>query len=277
VTDYFLMKTAWHYCSTRSLLGIVQTEKFWLSNIFFMNDSAEFLWAKRLALEDINARARASAGEVDYLCQLKELLVRSQFVHVYCGSFSASGDDLSQWRGYASGGSGVAIEVDIDSLDLSYELLYEAVEYNYEEQKARMAGCVLHGLHGLSMGVSPVDVAASAYNFVSMLAPMCKHPSFASEREYRIVFYPVYTGTSTCPIKEWKSSFEGRDWAEPGFYERNNMLVPYVAIPFSRRAIRQVRLGPRYVGEREMDAVRLLLSMYGMTDASVSKSESTYR
>ena len=119
-----------HYTSTEALFEIVRSGRFRLSNIFFMNDYMEVDWCCNLALKMMENRKE------DEFDRLFELVQQRGFDYIFCGCFSTLHDDLSQWRGYADDGRGVAIGVTLSQLVASDESgILESMRMVYDEAK----------------------------------------------------------------------------------------------------------------------------------------------
>jgi hypothetical protein len=82
------MDILYHYCSTASLHAIVQSHSLWLSALSLSKDALD---------QDTIRRLQDSIGG------LKQIIEGLGFC------LSEDGDLLSQWRGYASDATGVAI------------------------------------------------------------------------------------------------------------------------------------------------------------------------
>ena len=106
-----------YYCDLSVFKSIIENREFWLSDIHFMNDSSEeslFLDA----LTDVMKKMREKLSD-----STKSHLDRNSFIdsfftnikHNYknmlyiCCFTDGKNDDLSQWRGYASDGTGLCI------------------------------------------------------------------------------------------------------------------------------------------------------------------------
>lgn len=114
----------WHYTSFNGLYGIVETKKIWATDVRFLNDKQEFLHARTIAekvVEEIEVEHKDGlpvkeilhnfiSGTFDYGALSPEKL------QVFTASFSASEDQLSQWRGYSRGSGGVSIGFDLRGL-----------------------------------------------------------------------------------------------------------------------------------------------------------------
>lgn len=107
------MKTLYHYCSTTSFNSIVQSRAIWLSSLSLANDTMEgklvYTTLRRLADQD-----GLDAAVIEQLLRNVDGLEKLFDGLGFC--LSNEGDLLSQWRGYASDASGVAIGFSNDYL-----------------------------------------------------------------------------------------------------------------------------------------------------------------
>lgn len=110
---------AYHYCSLETFKSIIENQCFWLCDVQKSNDSAELIYFYDKMIENLDKMINPSEHatpqyDKDALQQMKNALQDTGFntVPVYSCSFSTDGDLLSQWRGYADDGFGVAIGVD---------------------------------------------------------------------------------------------------------------------------------------------------------------------
>ena len=130
-------ETLWHYCSTETLMSIAKKQEFWLGNLFFMNDSMEFEWFRQLALEAFNWWEPPTEIGKNVIYRF---LKSDHLKPVYCGCFSRIEDDLSQWRGYADDGRGVAIGFDLSEIiaaNTPSDLKLERHDVIYDEEVQR--------------------------------------------------------------------------------------------------------------------------------------------
>jgi len=116
--------TLWHYTSHAALQGIVGSKRIWATEYRFLNDRQEFLHAKELAQKLVDEEpeyvgekfpARQSVRDaVDMAFNTGYL--HEERLRVMVASFSEEGDQLSQWRGYASDSRGVSIGFDLRNI-----------------------------------------------------------------------------------------------------------------------------------------------------------------
>ena len=106
-----------YYCDLSAFKSIIENREFWLSDIHFMNDSSEeslFLDA----LTDVMKKMRENLSDSTKAYLDKNSFIDSFFTNIkynyknmiyICCFTDGKNDDLSQWRGYASDGTGLCI------------------------------------------------------------------------------------------------------------------------------------------------------------------------
>lgn len=277
----------YHYCGLESFVSIVRHRTLRLSNIFYMNDYKEVSWffdiARGVLDENVEqgsggAGSTSAGSECDIaVFKLRRMLEREPFDHVYAACFSRKEDDLSQWRGYANDGRGVAIGIDLDALCVKANcpvLRRMCVKYDEEEQR-RESQRILMSLFGpgssgnsgsstSSSGSSTSSSSSSSSGSVNRvfrqlanLAPCYKNPAFADEGEVRVV-----VRTRVPPDRELDRAKFDKEWFAdfPGpvrFFESCAGLVPFTTVRVPECALRIVRFGPKFGGYANKAAIRL--------------------
>lgn len=112
LTPYF------HYTGYDAFVSIATKKDLWLTDAGFSNNADELEHGRRFIEKMVKAQAeggispqlRSLANDIAALYAASALSKETpESVYVCC--FCESGDLLSQWRGYAANGGGVAIEV----------------------------------------------------------------------------------------------------------------------------------------------------------------------
>ena len=118
----------YHYCSLESLNSILKHRALRLTNILKSNDSMEISWICRYFQQVFQQAYEQASEEVHQKISKERMdnLIRfytDEFFNenyssyrYYVTCFSKKPDLLSQWRGYADDGRGVAIGYDLDVL-----------------------------------------------------------------------------------------------------------------------------------------------------------------
>jgi Protein of unknown function (DUF2971) len=136
----------WHYTSFSGLKGIVDSRNIFASDIRFLNDSQELIHAKFL-LEEIADYEKKQLTEAASLNEIPPIVgnalrreiqwlfeagpLHSNLLQVFVACFSGAKDQLSQWRGYSYGTSGVSIGFDL-----------REIRSNLNRQLAVFAPCI---------------------------------------------------------------------------------------------------------------------------------------
>jgi hypothetical protein len=124
----------YHYTDAAGLLGIISSNRLWATDASFLNDPSE----GQLFPERIIAFMREKVGGLTPSEERIVIQIENGFnkyprpTHAFTISFCDDGDLLSQWRGYASFGSGYAIG--FDSQNITHIQLGTLVEVQYNSE-----------------------------------------------------------------------------------------------------------------------------------------------
>lgn len=283
----------YHYCSNETLVSILNGKSIRLSSLKQSNDSME----GRLVTEALMRMASR-----DNLDEVSQSRLRSYFEHA-ADSFDGLGfclsekaDVLSQWRGYADDGRGVAIGFSRNYLearcrdtartslfDVSLQkVIYQpnehdaAAEQIYKELTQHIARGALDtpGMRGLLDGRSAEqiarddeDIRAASQLFLNGVLDLVpqffqlKSEAFIEESEWRLVSV----------VHE--NRFEGCEFRASGA-----KIIPFRSFelkPLGTDAIVEVVLGPKHASPTHV--VKSLLARSGFSNATVEPSRATYR
>jgi len=125
------------YMSQTGFLGIIESKSIWATDIFYLNDAAEYHHAVGLVKTEIDNKSNDIAippsglhsaifpattainkeSSQKYFLELLNTMIGFLYkFHIFVCSFSEAMDSLSQWRGYCSGGNGLCVGFDSSSL-----------------------------------------------------------------------------------------------------------------------------------------------------------------
>ncbi len=195
----------YHYTSQQGLIGIVMSKKLWATNIMYMNNSTELLYAIELAKESVKATLVGLSGEESRFLEKFEndliTLPEQDRQGVYVCSFSEESDLLSQWRGYCSEGNGFSLGFNFNSI-LSDTILRQHCKliqcnYNPKKQREMIDNYIEESLMQFRAYFRKRKVIElSLHNIMTLykffeIASGIKHPAFEEEREWRLVFGPT--------------------------------------------------------------------------------------
>lgn len=277
------MSSLFHYCTVSTFSAIVSTGKVRMSSMRQSNDATEGALVAE-AVTRLARRAGCSQGDLDSMQQRARDLESKFDGMALCMSEDA--DALSQWRGYADDGQGLAIGFSrayLDNLvaasesdDTQFGLnLYQA-KYNPEEHDAAIEPLFsllrdyapdrttietdderVAQLSQRIQGLQELRLLLEVYDQVFSL----KHQAFVEEREWRLLHH-----------------FSWQHDQPDGFHPGRSRLVPYVefALPMdSVMPIAEVVLGPRHTSPSEV--VRQFLHKHGHRGVSLRRSCAPYR
>jgi hypothetical protein len=274
----------YHYCSNDTFLKIVEEPELWLSELTQSNDSMEGKWAGEVLLEawnrlgyapDIASRiARTSDLGADLFGDLG-----------FC--MSRKDDVLSQWRGYAANGEGVAIGFDEEALKAAIEtentkypeahgieIIIYNIEYNYKigdstiEKVARDLNEKIRELcddnreDDVKIKINTeMKISHAISNAISKIGINEKNPAFEEESESRL-HIRIHKGKIT-------------HGERINFRSRGAEIVPYFIFPITKGCIKEIILGPR--NRTPEPVIRAALEKYGFHNVDIKPSKATYR
>lgn len=238
----------YHYTSAQGLLGLLGAPaapaKLWMTQIHYQNDAAEARHAYELTAYELRRLEnrcpnlkRAAAGFYGVPAEGQQWQAPSGFAVTRECTFSLSedGDLLSQWRGYAaSGGYSVGYRFgEIANFARHEGLRLSRCIYDEAEQRDLIANeliaiedaFVRGETEGALPGVPDHDRAraTASVRFQRLghrLAPTFKHPSFAEEREWRLI--------GMIGVNDPRARYRTKD----------NIIVPYGEIDIDPRSAR---------------------------------------
>lgn len=313
-----VLEELYQYTSLDVLVKIVTNKTLRMSDITKTNDSAEIIWATRHILkefreaygkaqDDGSLRFIARRISCEQLENQVEQNIRDWFSRYtfYCICMSEAKDQLSQWRGYADDGKGVAIGFNINALEqlckdrsythkgqtiVAHELDFKKIVYDEKDQSELIYEFVNESIRHINESLQgsetirlyPTELRDASNRMIGRdlmnKAVIIKNPSFEEEREHRIIFK---CNNEDLGRKQWKP-FERDETIE--YMVRNNMLVSYIDLslkPYIYDAenplITSICTGPKCSVSSE--DLKQLLKYNGIPvdKIVIDKSKSTYR
>ncbi len=279
-----------HYCGVNAFLSIVEGRSLRANLISASNDLQEGRWLGS-AMEGKFAADPRTAKHAGRLADMLRHAATFNRAGAVC--FSEEPNLLSQWRGYADDGHGFSMGWSLDYFDKlckNYRGEYgpgfriDPVSYGVEdiaeyandlleevakhvEDGALDPPSLLHYLK--ANGESEVCRQQKVRRFLVALFPsmleayLFKHPSFAEEREWRLLAHFIDDAPTNQRV-EYRASRE--------------RLVPYVKMSVADLGVpplKQVLLGPKNASS--IDDVQNVLSKNGFHNVLVRRSDSPYR
>lgn len=191
-----LPNVLYHYTTADGLAGILRSRRIRATDVRFLNDSAEFIYALRLIDAQIDAiKTKVDTTLVDAWKRAFRMVPSMRF---YAASFSSDKDSLPQWRAYARP-YGFALGLDMGHVVAVSDVPKEtAIPYRCLYDVGQQEEMVKYGLQYLSdeyerrKATSPApdlheQFAAHFLSHALGLAACFKHPAFKEENEWRVV------------------------------------------------------------------------------------------
>ena len=263
----------YHYCGLDAFLSIIKNSTLWLSDIRKSNDYLECVYCR----DKINEKIRGfleddkEALEAwDFGYNINSDLSMDMISYVAC--FSENKDQLSQWRGYADNGAGIAVGFSRESFaDLKEaapsHISFRKVIYDEKEQEKFIERIARESIK--AMETKPVAQVAAELNQIYRLQfPVLKNASFEEEAEWRIIFNDSFSK---------RKRHVGKNILFSGirYTVREKRLVSYIEMDFSKlkyNAIKEIWIGPK--AEVEIQDILHLLDVYGYYDDVENYNES---
>lgn len=287
------MDILYHYCSTASFHAIAQSHSLWLSALSLSNDTMEgkLVGSAIVRLAEKDSLDQNTIRHLqDYIGGLEQIMDGLGFC------LSEDGDLLSQWRGYASNATGVAVGFSTEYLNWLSEtsigrnesgftlqqVVYELSAHESQVQPTYLqvkqlvdAGALKMGrIRGIMDNRTDEEIAQEnaatqkAYSQLSLRLLSLftklfrlKAYAFREEREWRLLSYLVKGGEDSCSHRTV-----------------HDRIVPYRQVALTgleRTPIREVILGPKHNTPPNVVEDFLKQNQYGVVP--VRRSEASYR
>lgn len=259
---------------------MLSSKSIWLSNVNSMNDHQENIWSDQFVVAELRKLVGIVGQEqVDIAWELYRYSKPNPFI--FC--LSSDPDVLSQWRGYAADGTGIAIGFNADSLtknrhrpmhnvipDMSITL--NPVVSSVEEQEKIISDFFNSAL------VDQIKKRAIDPNHLPIIiqqltgyATTLKNPAFAQEQEWRLIHTPMLMGRKG---GGHSTTVEGSKY-ELKQRVGNGEIRSYFEMPLPENFLKEIWLGPK-CRIRDLD-LTLLLSNTRHFDTPVKRSTASYR
>lgn len=219
IVNSVIPKIVYHYCSLESFISIINNSTIRLTNISKSNDRDEigycfnaFERALRETCKEFTDKYLKNKGIIKFfnsICydDLVSKAVLNESLIYYVGCFSTEADLLSQWRGYANDGKGVAIGFYSKSFFVAKDLKsvkFNRITYDMDQVEIELHDYIINKLVKIykeTKSKSNCSIYENAINDIisGMVynAVFYKNPAFKEENEWRLVFihsatYEIY-------------------------------------------------------------------------------------
>ncbi len=269
----------YHYCPIEAFYGIIKSKEIWLTDSKYMNDKYEGIWIDKViqeTLDNLNGKYNQETlnNFYDYYNSIKNK-------KYYLASFSREPDRLSQWRGYADDGKGIAIGFSKNAIYLTHNFDFELSLMDVKYDKLKQIAIIQNTIEAFK-NLTDRDLTISLKEF----SIWYKNPSFEEERETRFVYTPEndMSKHSFANVND-KKYYElmSNNLSKKQYYRmRNYVNIPYYTYDlsctlkgFTSELIPEIFLGPKNSMKR--DELKDFLIDQKLGNTKIFESESSYR
>ncbi len=279
----------YHYCSTETLLSILEHGKLRFSDVNMMNDPQEwgycyglFERTANVLLEMAPKNAALEGLDTDFLDHVDSYLSPKQLMsHPVISCFSKQPDVLSQWRGYADNARGWSIGFSGRAINAMPISLLEVV-YDPDQQVAEMRN-FLAAMYTIwrEKGGEFRDAVGQDAALLASFIHAYKHPSFQEEQEVRALHeLRVNLSDDGWELIDEGGTANGDEVAGElvSFRAAGPSIVAHVDIPLQRVdnvAICELWFGPS--NDNGIGNAFYPLTRYGHRGVKLFRSASSYR
>lgn len=185
----------YHYTDFAAFDGIIRHAELRLNNILNMNDAAEMRLFMNGIRNAVTARL-ASDREKEKMYEtdafFKEELAKEFHYSAYAACFSKYRDDAAQWDRYGHFGQGVCIAFNEDLMQkmIGGAVFLKEVFYQENMQEHPLVDSFYQLIKQTPEFNHELPELQDLMNEAWVQSAAFKHPSFASEREFRLVVSP---------------------------------------------------------------------------------------
>lgn len=278
----------YHYTNLSGLLGILENQAFWASNINFINDATEC--SHGISIYDkvlTDLRFSFNKKFKDKVKGLSDYFKNEQN-KIYSISFCEERDLLSQWRGYCQ--DNIGFSLGIRNKDLrggwEYEIMPGIIEKyreNYSFKKViydeKFASEIIEkrlcdfNLFFESRTMNERQWERAMGLLVNHV-PLFKNCSFKEEKEWRIVYFEheiiLYNRIINQQFNLSSNIIK--------FRTRNDLILPYIEIKADGNLpIEEIVIGPSPKQEDIENNLKFYLKKKKLNDIKIIRSEIPYR
>lgn len=286
----------YHYTTTAGLVGILEAQKFWATNIRFLNDPLELDHAKNIineVLSDKRAGALSAiqADVLDRVSVVSELY--DSFMDVFIVCFSANKQAKTVWASY-NRAEGIAIGIDAPALadrwrNVRGRILFRVL-YEHDEQKALVSEVLNEALEfvaqheteiGANLDFRAERIASEVRSILAEISICLKHQHFRDEQEWRAVYVSIRYEISDSPFHPIQPVLpNGVDFKQVEFRSGLGTVIPYVSVDLFPREgakgkipITEFIYGWKLEPSLTLRALEVIKQRYGYASARISRSE----
>jgi hypothetical protein len=304
-----LPKYLYHYTSQKGLLGILQSNKLWMTNILYLNDSSEFTYTLNLVESELENRIDKLSKKEPVRISISTLekwekedidekkfqvynnlqshyddsTYSGQFTDIYVFSLSQEKDDLGQWRGYCPKGVGFCIEFDSEKISsIIKNTNYSLTKCVYDkEEKENIVKLLFDDLESLFESSSKSESTFSSFR--TQVDDISDKDIIDILHHVRILQISSYIKHESFKneneyriVQIVQNVIQNTKSNETSYRHGNSMIIPYIEVSLldnGKLPISKIIVGPTPHPELSRLSVESLLKSekYGGVKVEISK------
>lgn len=260
-------KILYHYCSVEAFFNIIKNACLWMSDIEKSNDYQECVICRDI----VNKKIQEYFNDDDEMIKAWETwydvgVQCSSSMRTFATCFSESKDQLSQWRGYAQNGKGIAIGFDKEILEKLNSIseyfaafgkvIYSDLEEYVEDYIKDIIEDNICRFEYKGVGHIALELSQN----YRMKFPFIKNAGFREEKEWRaVVCSDIRDHNFPCTDELGFSKIQYRT--------STYTIMPYLEFSFEKvkqQIIKEIWIGPK--SEVNIDDIVCLLNFFGYYD-----------
>lgn len=247
-----MSRILYHYTSFNAFNSIIESCKLRFTNIRYLNDKSEYLYALDLLKSKVLEFERENN-----ISKGIDLSMFDQFFFsnkLYSVSFCENGNDLNLWRGYCPSGGGISIGFNKDTIFTFGKIAINKCIYGdpYPPMEKPRYDWFKYLFDNVMLIHKNREFIQMTYQTAHI-----KHEGFIGEQEWR--------GISFAPKQEQIS-----------YFNRGQIEVPFFDVGFFKSSIQNVYVGPSESQDEIFQKVRNVLLSNGI-NCSIEKSKIPFR
>jgi hypothetical protein len=262
----------WHYSSISGFQGIIESKSVFATDLQFLNDRREFIYTRKIA-EDV-AASMPEQGPLgfpkrEFAMNAVNLTFETKFldlkgIQIFVACFSHEEDQLSQWRGYSHGTSGVSLAFNLAELHppaaIGTFVVFAPCEYDPSLQRELVESALKHSFDSMENRWNTV-VKATAVKIAgasaSQRAALEQEAALAASQDSEFAFELQKATNKTrmellkiaallkdptfreekewrlvLPVLKEKTDLQNPRWFRPG----RTTLIPYIKYSLLRKS-----------------------------------------
>lgn len=278
----------YHYTNDAGLKGILESGKFWLTDIFNLNDPSELRHGFAYAVDALRSQVGDSRSAIGLFAEQLFRFVNEGGIeasaHYFVGSFSSDPDELGQWRAYADNGCGYVLGFASETFEDSFvrkdgkplennstfPVSYnDAILKNIHQKIVELLLPLIElprgkKLHPTVIQAYGTDLIVSAT--MNALRPVLffKHEAYRQEKEFR--FLQLFQADKPAPDVKYRS--------------RPNSLVRYREYDWrtsAPKSLKRIIIGPAAEKNKSAQFVKDCLRAFHQHSVEIEYSKIPYR